>query len=146
VRPGDTLLTVALETGLDLEDTPCAVAPDFDPAAPLVIGDVLTAPPANVRCHAVQPGETLESIAAQYGVSAAQIYLLAWNRLDELPLDAVALPAGWHLRVPPPLAAELNAVSGAAPPAPASAFLPMILEMPVNTSPFHTICCRERAP
>jgi murein DD-endopeptidase MepM/ murein hydrolase activator NlpD len=136
VRPGDTLLTVALETGLDLEDTPCAVAPDFDPAAPLVIGDVLTAPPANVRCHAVQPGETLESIAAQYGVSAAQIYFLAWNRLDEMPLDAVALPAGWHLRVPPPLAAELNAVSGAAPPAPASAFLPMILEMPVNTSPF----------
>jgi murein DD-endopeptidase MepM/ murein hydrolase activator NlpD len=136
VRPGDTLLTVALETGLDLADTPCAIAPDFDPNSPLVIGDLLAVPPANIRCHAVQPGETLDSIAAQYGVSAAQIYFLAWNRLGATPLDEVAPATGWHLRVPLPLAAELGAVPDAAADKGENSFLPLILEMPVDTSPF----------
>ena len=41
VGSGDTLLTVALETGLDLDDVPCAIAPDFQVAQPLVIGDIM---------------------------------------------------------------------------------------------------------
>ena len=138
VRPGDTLLTIALETGLDLEDTPCAIAPDFEPNSPLVIGDLLAVPPANIRCHAVQPGETLNDIAAQYGSTAAQIYFLAWNRLGEVPLDSVVPTPGWHLRVPLPLTltAELGAVPAAATGEGETSFLPLILEMPVNTSPF----------
>ena len=136
VRPGDTLLTIALETGLDLEDTPCAIAPDFDPNSPLVIGDLLAVPPANIRCHAVQPGETLDDIAAQYGSTAAQIYFLAWNRLGDLPLDSVVLTPGRHLRVPLPLTAELGAVPAATTGEEETSFLPLILEMPVNTSPF----------
>lgn len=137
VRPGDTLLTVALETGLDLADTPCAIAPDFDLAAPLVIGDVLAAPPASIRCHTVQPGDTLADVAAQYGVTPAQIYLLAWNQLTTAPLDAVVLTPGNHLRVPPSLDVELD-MSGAPglPGAGDGAFLPLILAMPVNTSPY----------
>lgn len=136
VRPGDTLLTVALETGLDLAETPCAIAPDFDPATPLVIGDVLTAPPANIRCHTVQPGETLETIAAQYGVSAAQIYFLAWNQLNAAPGESASLTPGRHLRVPLPLSAELGMLPPASDGESATAFLPAMLAMPVNTSPF----------
>ena len=44
VRPGDTVLSVALENGLDMDDVPCAVAPDFRPEQPLVIGDRLEIP------------------------------------------------------------------------------------------------------
>lgn len=44
VRTGDTLFTVALEMGLDLNDVPCAIAPDFTVAQPLVIGNKLYDP------------------------------------------------------------------------------------------------------
>lgn len=153
VRAGDTLLSVALETGLDLDHVPCAVAPDFRMDQPLVIGDILTAPPANTVCHAVAPGETLATIGARYGVTGEQIYLLAWNKLsgeqsaaeldkeftEELTqqLAAVALKPGMHLRVPLPLPA-----SWAAADRPATRelvdepFLVRMLSLPVNTSPF----------
>ena len=70
IRPGDTLFTVALEMGLDLNDVPCAIAPDFTVEQPLVIGNRLSIPPANIACHTVVAGETLASIAEQYGSSA----------------------------------------------------------------------------
>lgn len=129
VQPGDTLFTIALEMGLDLDDAPCAVRADFAVDQPLVIGNVLSAPPANVVCHEVQPGETVESIAATYFVDAGQIRALTWNRLTgdaDRPLTAYT-----HLRVP--LAALM-------PGQPASdsdlSFLLTMLNMPVNTSPF----------
>ena len=56
VRMGDTLFTVALEMGLDLNDVPCAIAPDFTVAQPLVIGNRLSIPPANIACHTVLAG------------------------------------------------------------------------------------------
>src|SRR5690554_1041456 len=37
VQPEDTLWTVALEVGVDLEEAPCLVAPTFQPDQPLVI-------------------------------------------------------------------------------------------------------------
>ncbi|MFN3980520.1 MAG: peptidoglycan DD-metalloendopeptidase family protein [Caldilinea sp.] len=129
VQPGDTLFTIALEMGLDLDDAPCAVRADFAVDQPLVIGDVLSAPPANVVCHEVQPGETVESIAAIYFVDAGQIRALAWNRLTgdpDRPLTAYT-----HLRVP---------LAALTPGQPASdsdlSFLLTMLNMPVNTSPF----------
>ncbi len=70
VRRGDTLFTVALEMGLDLNDVPCAIAPDFTVDQPLVIGNKLSTPPANIACHTVLAGETLAAIAEQYGSSA----------------------------------------------------------------------------
>lgn len=153
VRPGDTLFTVALETGLDLDDVPCAIARDYRTDQPLVIGNVLSIPPASLACHTVVAGETLAVIAAQYGASAEQIYLLPWNRLADVPLAAVTLQPGDHLRVPLPLttfwsaerkqSADLpvagetvglsdNATNGQA----AASFLPLMLAMPVDTSPF----------
>jgi murein DD-endopeptidase MepM/ murein hydrolase activator NlpD len=141
VRAGDTLFTVALEMGLDLEDVPCAIAPDFTAEQPLVIGNTLSIPPANIACHTVQAGETLPSIAEQYGSSAEQIYLLPWNKLSGADMGAVVLRPGLHLRVPLPLPAFWQpnaALPGADNPngMTEASFLPLMLAMPLNTSPF----------
>ncbi|GIV80115.1 M23 family metallopeptidase [Litorilinea aerophila] len=132
VRPGDTLWSVALEIGVDLAEVPCAVGPHFDPAQPLVIGDMLHVPPPGFTCHTVEPGETLATVAARYALDPAQIYAVAWNGLQGQPLEAVTLVPGQHLRIPPPRSAE-----GAA-----AGFLPWILQQPINTSPFGAIAMR----
>jgi murein DD-endopeptidase MepM/ murein hydrolase activator NlpD len=146
VRMGDTLFTVALEMGLDLDDVPCAIAPDFMMDQPLVIGNTLSIPPANLACHTVLNGDTLSSIAAQYGSTAEQIYLLPWNRLSGAgDSDAVTLVPGTHLRVPLPLAAFWQPGASSNAPLPGAdnpdglkeaSFLPLMLAMPLNTSPF----------
>jgi murein DD-endopeptidase MepM/ murein hydrolase activator NlpD len=144
VRSGDTLFTVALEMGLDLDDVPCAIAPDFAVDQPLVIGNTLSIPPANLACHTVQTGDTLASVAAQYGSTAEQVYLLPWNRLGGRDMGAVALAPGTHLRVPLPLGSFWRPQAGEDGTAPGSmpdgtqpaAFLPLMLAMPLNTSPF----------
>jgi murein DD-endopeptidase MepM/ murein hydrolase activator NlpD len=141
VRAGDTLFTVALELGVDLEDVPCAITPDFRVDQPLVIGDTLSIPPASLACHTVQSGETLASIAAQYGSSAEQIYLLPWNRLAGDAPQAVVLAPGSYLRVPLPLPSVWNpssAMPGEGNPdgLTSAAFLPLMLSLPTNTSPF----------
>lgn len=132
VQPGDTLFSVALEMGIDLEDAPCAVTPTFTVTQPLVIGDVLTAPPANMLCHAVQPGETLTGIAARYRQQAAQIRAVPWNLLPDS--DDAPLPQGTHVRVPLLLPAG-DAVTGAGELADID-FLAIMLDSPVDTSPF----------
>jgi LysM repeat protein len=132
VQAGDTLFSVALEMGVDLVDAPCTVAPTFTAEQPLVIGDVLTAPPANVICHAVQRGETLAGITARYLLHAEQVRAVAWNQLAD-DGDAPLTP-GTYLRIPlllPPGKSVANA--GALGDAD---FLALMLNSPVNTSPF----------
>jgi len=73
VRPGDTLLTVSVEMGLDLEQVACLISPSFQWEQPLVVGHTLSVPRTPFICHTVQPGETLAAIAAQYGVTVADI-------------------------------------------------------------------------
>ncbi len=107
VQPGDTLLRVALELGLDVDEMACVVAPDHTWDRPLVIGDRLSVPPPEVICHTTRPGETVDAIAAQYadrGITPDSIRATAWNQLDRWPEP---LPPGLHLRVvpPPPLVA-----------------------------------------
>jgi murein DD-endopeptidase MepM/ murein hydrolase activator NlpD len=141
VRAGDTLFTVALETGLDLDDVPCAIAPDFTADQPLVIGNVLSIPPANLACHTVERGDTLASVAAAYGSSAEQIFLLPWNGFGGQELERVRLQPGLHLRVPLPLPAfwqPTTTLPGAGDPngMREASFLPLMLAMPLNTSPF----------
>ncbi|MFZ4848350.1 MAG: peptidoglycan DD-metalloendopeptidase family protein [Caldilinea sp.] len=125
VRPGDTLLTIALELGLDLSDAPCAIAPNFRADQPLVIGDLLSLPPAAVTCHQVEPGETVESIAAAYFVEPAEILGLAWNRLlPNAPLEPYT-----YLRVP---RGEIRGMAADTGPS----FLTKMLDMPVDSSPY----------
>jgi murein DD-endopeptidase MepM/ murein hydrolase activator NlpD len=136
IQPGDTLLTVALEIGVDLDDMSCLIAPDFTPDQPLVIGNVLALPTQGLLCHAVQPGESLGMVAAQYGVAAQQIYQERWNRLQDRPLAAVQLRAGAHLRIP--IAPGPTQPVNDAPTVPLDAenFLTRMLQQPVNSSPF----------
>jgi murein DD-endopeptidase MepM/ murein hydrolase activator NlpD len=123
VQPGDTLLTVALEVGLDVAEVPCAVSPDFRPEEPLVIGHVLGIPEIGWRCRRVEAGESLAEIAADYGMAAAEIAAVAWNDLDGLTDGAAALMPGRYLRIPPRSAED------------AGGFLGYMLTQPLGVSP-----------
>lgn len=101
VKAGDTLLTVALEVGIDLEDAYCMVRPDFTWAEPLVIGDALSVPSPGTICHETTEGETLDSIAAQYGLPHQAVVAEAWNGLPADGGTTVLLVPGQHLRIPP---------------------------------------------
>ena len=81
VREGDTLWSAALEIGMDLEDMPCAISPDFRLDQPLVIGDSILPPPEGAICHQAVTGETAASIAALYGVDPSVITGDPWNQL-----------------------------------------------------------------
>ncbi len=138
VQAGDTLLTIALEVGIDLAKMPCAVAPTFQVNQPLVIGDQLEIPTATILCHQVQVGETLAAISTHYGVAAAAIYGLPWNGLQTTPLAAVTLTAGHYLRIdltpgsqPGDRQATLGTIS-----TDTDDFLTWMLGQPLNTSPF----------
>lgn len=139
IKPGDTLLTVALETGLDLEAVYCAVAPDFRPDQPLVIGDVLEIPPASTRCHQVAEGETLALIAARYGVTPDAIVHILWNKLAFA--DTQKLAVGNHLRIPP--AANVAVVGDGA-----GTDLAWMLQQPVGAAAFvgYAVGGAEAAP
>jgi murein DD-endopeptidase MepM/ murein hydrolase activator NlpD len=126
VQPEDTLWSVALEMGVDLEQMGCVVGPAFAPEKPLVIGDRLEALPPGFACHQVQPGETLAAIADEYHVTAEQIAGLAWNRQAGQRLEPDALKPGLYLRIPPS-SSDTAAASG---------FLGILLDQPVDSSPF----------
>lgn len=100
VQPGDTVLSVALEVGIDVDRMGCVVAPDFTWDQPLIIGDPLEVPPASLLCHTVQPGDTVLSVAGQYGLTPDALLTIAWNRLASVEQ---ALVPGHHLRIPAPL-------------------------------------------
>ncbi|MDI9547735.1 MAG: LysM peptidoglycan-binding domain-containing protein, partial [Chloroflexota bacterium] len=101
VKEEDTLWSVSLEIGVDLQEMPCVVRPDFQMDQPLVIGDALVPPPSGMICHRVEGGETLASIAAQYGVDPAVIYGDAWNQLAMQPRGDGHLDAGRYVRILP---------------------------------------------
>jgi murein DD-endopeptidase MepM/ murein hydrolase activator NlpD len=125
VRAGDTLLTVALEVGVDVTDLPCAVAPTFSIDQPLVIGDSLEIPASSWNCHLVGRDESLTRIATQYGVDPTEVIGVAWNQLDASALGEKALPEGRYLRIPP--AMELSEGGGG--------FLNFMLDQPLSMSP-----------
>ncbi len=134
VRAGDTLLKVALEIGVDLDDMACMIAPNFNRDQPLVIGNPLEIPPSSVRCHHVQRGETLQSIAIQHSVTPEAIYNLPWNRLNNQPIVAVQLTPNLHLRIPLlPLPLSNHKLAQADSP---QTFLPFMLSQSIDTSPF----------
>lgn len=134
VQPGDTLLAVALETGVDLALLPCAVAPDFQPNQPLVINDELVIPGTDLICHQVALRETLSTIAASNQTTPANIRAIAWNQLTEVAADT-PLPVGRNIRIPQqPFSGDIiRAQVGATE---SSTFLTWMLDQPVDSSPF----------
>ena len=129
VKPGDTLLSVAIELNLDLEDAYCLVAPDFSPDQPLVIGDELDVFGPDVLCHAVLPGETLAGIAERYHTTPDAIRVIAWNRWPADRSDIEVLRGGGHLRVP---RVEISSLQPAEDDA---SLLPLMLRQPLDASP-----------
>ncbi|MEZ4868415.1 MAG: peptidoglycan DD-metalloendopeptidase family protein [Caldilineaceae bacterium] len=145
VKAGDTLWSVALEVGVDLNTIPCAVAPDFTPDQPLVVGNRLEIPPPHIWCHTVVAGDTLPAVAEHYGVTPLQIYLLPWNQLQRQPLTQVQLQPGHVLRIPLDVqnldqaqAVAPSASEGVAPDATGASpsFLNWMLGQSLSTSPF----------
>lgn len=134
VQAGDTLLSVALEMGIDLDEMGCVISPQFSVEQPLVIGDVLRALPDDVICHRIAEGESLNSVAALYGVDRHAIAAVSWNQLTAELVAASALPTGRFVRVPVALTSGLDLVVGVARPADGR-FLSWILTQPVNSTP-----------
>lgn len=134
VQADDTLLSVALEMGIDLDEMGCVISPVFSVEQPLVIGDLLRALPDDVICHQVGEGESLTSIAALYGVAHESIVALPWNRLTEELAVAPALPIGRFVHVPVALASSLDLPVSVVRPADGR-FLSWILTQPVNSTP-----------
>ena len=98
VQEGDTLWSVALEIGVDLDVMPCLISPHYRTEMPLVIGETILAPTGRILCHEVQSGETVESIALDYGVDVAQIINDAWNELSEIDIVDHSLEPGRYVR------------------------------------------------
>jgi len=124
VKPGDTLLTIALEVGVDVADLPCAVSPTFRREQPLVIGNILDIPPVTWQCHQVEAGESLADIASRYGVDPSDISAVPWNRLAASTSSANGLQEGTYLRIPP-VAGNTGG----------DGFLTFMLEQPLSVSP-----------
>lgn len=138
VREGDTLWSVALETGVDLEEVPCMVAPTFRPDEPLVVGQLLEMLPLGWSCHRADGSESLGEIAARYGLSPQTILDVAWNHagLQGMPGDARPLfrPAGGvYLRIPAGM--QSAAINRPAAPGVADGFLGFMLQQPIDVAP-----------
>jgi LysM repeat protein len=83
----DTLWTLALNFGRDLDTIACATRPRGDDAATLISGQVVTIPALRDLCYTVTPGDTLAGIAARYGLTVDQIVAVRWNDLMGPPYN-----------------------------------------------------------
>lgn len=100
VQDGDTLLKVALEVGVDLEEAYCLLYPSFTWDQPLVIGDQLAVPDPGTICHEIEAGDTIVSIAEEYQRLPQEILDEPWNELSEHLDGQRPLTVGHHLRIP----------------------------------------------
>ena len=79
VKPGDTLWSLALDFGRDLDTMSCATTPTGSDAEKLIPGQMITVPALDDLCYTVTPGETLAGIAARHGLSVPEIVEVNWN-------------------------------------------------------------------
>lgn len=96
VQPQDTPWSLAVDFGRNIESLACTTTPRATDPYAFRVGQVITIPALNTICHAVQEGETLDQVAAQYGVSVASITEITWNGLIRSPYRLVP---GQHLLV-----------------------------------------------
>ncbi|MEM7539426.1 MAG: M23 family metallopeptidase [Chloroflexota bacterium] len=106
IQARDTLLSVAIETSLELDTLFCLMPPGFTPDKPLVIGDTLSLPSPGTNCHKVDENETLSSVATLYNTEPGIILMETWNQtaypfLRTFNENQTYLPAGIYVRIPP---------------------------------------------
>jgi murein DD-endopeptidase MepM/ murein hydrolase activator NlpD len=92
---GETLIDIANEWGLEVSTLVWANGIE-DPGMPLPAGTLVTVPPFDGVIHEVAGGETLESIAALYGVAPIDIINITQNNVQS---DADLHP-GMQITVP----------------------------------------------
>jgi LysM repeat protein len=85
VQPGDTLWTLAMDFGRDLDSMSCSTRPGPADADTLVSGQTITIPALKDLCYTVVPGDTLSIIAARFGVSLSTLTDESWNGLTRPP-------------------------------------------------------------
>lgn len=85
VRPGDTLWTLALDFGRDLDTMACATSPLAADVEVLTPGQQITVPALRDLCYTVTPNDTLQSIARAHGVTVADIVAVPWNSFRAPP-------------------------------------------------------------
>ncbi|MEX2314533.1 MAG: LysM peptidoglycan-binding domain-containing M23 family metallopeptidase, partial [Thermomicrobiales bacterium] len=78
---GETLIDIAAEWGLEVSTLVWANGIE-DPGMPLPAGTLVTVPPYDGVIHEVAVGETLESIAALYGVAPIDIVHIIQNNIQ----------------------------------------------------------------
>jgi LysM repeat protein len=89
VRPGDSLWSLALDSGRDLDTLACAATPIGPVSDALVAGRSITIPALADLCYTVTPGDTLAGIAARHGLTVAQIVAVAWNGFTTPPHSVI---------------------------------------------------------
>jgi LysM repeat protein len=85
VKPGDTLWSLALDFGRDLDTMSCTTTPTGSDADKLIPGQKITVPALDDLCYTVTPGETLAGIALRHGLTVQEIVSVAWNGFSSLP-------------------------------------------------------------
>ena len=85
VLPNDTLWSLALDFGRDLEAMSCTTTPTGADAETLTPGQSITVPALNDLCYTVTPDDTLAGIAARHGVAVEAIVAIPWNGFSQPP-------------------------------------------------------------
>jgi murein DD-endopeptidase MepM/ murein hydrolase activator NlpD len=85
VQADDTLWSLALDFGRDLEAMSCTTTPTGSDAETLTPGQTITVPALDDLCYTVTPGDTLASIAAQNGLTVEAIVAIPWNSFSGPP-------------------------------------------------------------
>lgn len=85
VRSGDTLWSLALDFGRDLDTMSCVTTPTGSDAEKLVVGQTIMVPALDDLCYTATPGDTLAGIAARHKISVAAIIAIPWNGFTQPP-------------------------------------------------------------
>ncbi len=107
VKADDTLWSLALDFGRDLDTMACATTPLGADVETLAPGQVITIPALRDRCYTVTPGDTLQGIAQAHGLAVDDIVAEAWNGFSAPPYTVrprqrVLLPGGRTRATPRP--------------------------------------------
>ncbi len=85
VKEGDTLWSLALDFGRDLDTMACVTTPTGANADKLTPGQAITVPALEDLCYTVRPGDTLATIAARHGLTVKTIADVPWNGFGAPP-------------------------------------------------------------
>jgi murein DD-endopeptidase MepM/ murein hydrolase activator NlpD len=90
LKEGDTLATLAIDLGRDVDVMACVTPSGVDPVDELRPGQTIFVPGPRYLCYTVKQGDTLAQIAEAYQVSTVSITEITWNRLENAdePVEA----------------------------------------------------------